>query len=206
MMNRRKKDSTVREDRHGRGPGALIASRLTTTAFACAATIALATVALVNAGQVGAVTRWAGDSEFGAPYPTEVAHPAELGPESAAALLADGVLDVPELSHPLLPEGCGLVASTTGLGESTYATPPQEDHNCPKDVTVQKRDYFGCFLNIFGDDRRCKFEMTCDLERVYERSRTVTIGTEGITIEDTETEDMCGYGKCGDFNVAGVPS
>jgi hypothetical protein len=207
MMNWSKKDSTGREDRHGRGLGVRIANRLTTTVFACAATTTLAIVALVNAGQVGAVTRWAGDGEFGAPYQTAVAYPADVGPESATVSLADGVLDVPELSHPMLPEGCGLVASTTGLGESTYATPPQEDHDCPRDVTVPKRDNFGCFLNFFGGNRRCKFELKCPLERVYERSRSVTFGggDDGITVETTETEDMCGYGKCGDFNVAAVP-
>ena len=204
-MNRRKKDSTVREDRHGRGLGVRIANRLTTTVFACAATITLAIVALVNAGQVGAVTRWAGDGEFGAPYQTAVAYPADVGPESATVSLADGVLDVPELSHPLLPEGCDLVASTTGLGESTYATPPQEDHDCPPDVTVPKRDNFGCMLNFFGGDYRCRYEDTCKLERVYELSVSVTVGHGDLQIERTETEDMCGYGDCGDFNVAGVP-
>ena len=167
MMSNRQRKSTVREDRRG--------NRLATTALACAGTIALAIVAFANAGQVGADTRWAGDSDFGAPYPTE------------------------------MPEDCGSVPSTLGLGETTYATPPP-DHDCPKDVTVTKRDYWGCFLNMFGGDYRCKFERTCVLERVYERSRSVTMGTEGITVEETETEDMCGYGKCGDFNVANVPS
>ena len=205
MMNRRKKDSTVREDQHGRGPGVRIGSRLTTTAFACVATIALAIVAFANAGQVGAITRWAGDSEFGAPFAMSVAHVADPAPESATRSLTDGVLDVPELSHPLLPEGCGLVASITGLGESAYTTPPQ-DHDCPPEVTVEKRDYFGCFLNIFGDDRRCMFPLTCDLDRVYERSRTVKTDVgHGVVIETTETEDMCGYGDCGNFNVAAVP-
>lgn len=194
-MNRRKKDSTVREDRHGRGPGVRIADRLTITAFACAATIALAIVAFANAGQVGAVTRWTGDSDFGAPYPTEVAHPADPGPESATASLANGVL---------LPEGCGSVASTAGLGESTYATPPL-DHECAESVTVEKRDHFGCFLNWFGDSRRCMFDLTCDLEEVCQLSESTTVSYEGFEYERTVTQDMCGYGKCGDFNVAGVP-
>ena len=204
MMNRRKKDSTVREDQHGRGPGVRIGSRLTTTAFACVATIALAIVAFANAGQVGAITRWAGDSEFGAPFATEVAHPADLGTESATAWLADGVLDVPELSHGLNAGGCGSVTSTNGLGESTGATPPLA-HECPDSVIVPKRDHFGCLLNIFGDNRRCKYSQKCYLEREFERSVSITVGSGDFKRETTETEDMCGYGDCGNFNVAAVP-
>lgn len=204
MMFNRKKDSTVREDRHGRVPGGRIGSPRTTTAFACAATIALAIVALMHAGQVGAVAHWAGDSELGVPYPTEAAHSADLGPESATARLADGVLEFPELSHALSPGGCGSVAPTTGLGESTYATPPLP-HECPDSVIVQKRDHLGCFLNIFGDNRRCKFPLKCYLEREFQRSVSITVGSGDFKRETTETEDMCGYGDCGDVNVAAVP-
>ncbi len=204
MKYSRQRDSNVREDRHGRGPGGRIGSPRTTTAFACAATIALTIVALMHAGQVGAVAHWAGDLELEVPYPTEAAHSADLGPESATAWLADGVLDVPELSHALSPGGCGSVAPTTGLGESTYATPPQ-DRECPDSVIVQKRDLFGCFLNIFGDNRRCKFELKCHLEEVYQLSESTTVSHEGFERERTVTQDMCGYGDCGDFNIAGVP-
>lgn len=163
----------------------------------------------MNAGQVGAVTRWAGDSEFGARYPREVAHPADRGPESATALLADGVLDVPELSHPLLPEGCGSVASTTGLGESSYKTPPQ-DHDCPPEALVEnRRDNFGCALNTLPwvHHFRCRYDEKCKLERVYELSISVTVTNPDGTYSRTRTEKeaMCGYGRCGDFNVADVP-
>ncbi len=210
MKYNRKKDSTVCEDRHGRAPGGRIASRRMTTAFACAATIAFAIVALANAGEVGAFTRWADDSEFGAPYPTEVAHPADLGTGSATTSVADGVLGVPELSYPLLAEGCGLVASITGLGESTYATPPQEeqeeqeDDKFPPEVTVPKRDNFGCALNVLPwvGGYRCRHEETCDLERKFTQSVTVTVGH----VQRTETEVMCGYGSCGNLNIVAAQS
>ena len=209
MMYNRKKDSTVRENRHGRGLGSRVATRLTTTAFACAATITLAIVALVNAGQVGAVTRWAGDSGFGAPYPMSVAHVADPAPESATRSLTDRVLEVPESSHELLPEGCGLLASDTGLGESAYATPPQ-DHDCPPEAHAENlRDTVGCMINIlpFVGGYRCRYGDTCPLTRKFERTRSITVtsedGTFSITI--TEKEAMCGYGECGAFNVADVP-
>lgn len=208
-MNRRKKDSTIREDRHGRGPGVRIGGRLTTTAFAWAAAIALAIVALMHAGQVGAVTRWAGDSGFGAPYPMSVAHAADLGTESATASVADGVLDVPELSHPLLPEGCGLVASITGLGESAYTTPPQ-DHDCPPEASPDNlRDNLGCLINILPwvGGYRCRYGDTCPLERKYELTVSIAVTSADGTVRYTRTEKeaMCGYGECGDFNVADVP-
>ena len=88
MMSNRQKESTVRDDRRG--------NRLTTTALAFAGTIALAIVAFANAGQVGADTRWAGDSGFEAPYLTEVA------------------------------EGCGSVALAGSLGGSSYESAPQD--------------------------------------------------------------------------------
>ena len=211
MMYRRKKDSTIREDRHGRGPGVRIVNSLTTTAFACVATIALAIIAFANAGQVGAVTRWAGDSEFGAPFAMSVvADAADPAPESATRSLTGGALDVPELSHPLLPEGCGLVASITGLGESAYTTPPQ-DHDCPEEVKVEDlRDNVGCLINILPwvGGYRCRYEATCELEEKFEKTVSVRItsedGTYSVTI--TKKEAMCGYGECGEFNVAGVPS
>lgn len=170
MMSNRQQESTVREDRRG--------NRLATTALACAGTIALAIVAFANAGQVGADTRWAGDSDFGAPYPTEVA------------------------------EGCGSEASTGSLGGSSYETPPQ-DLDCPDDVRVTKLDYVGFLLNHLFDWRtgfRTVYPLTCELERVYDRTSTVAVERDGVTAETSETEKMCGYGKCGDFNVAGVPS
>ena len=209
MMFNRKKDSTVREDRHGRVPGGRIGSPRTTTAFACAATIALAIVALMHAGQVGAVAHWVGDSELGVPYPTEAAHSADLGPESATARLADGVLEFPELSHALSPGGCGSVAPTTGLGESTYATPPQ-DHDCPPEASPDNlRDNVGCLINILPwvGGYRCRYGDTCPLERKYELTVSIAVTSADGTVRYTRTEKeaMCGYGECGDFNVADVP-
>ena len=171
MMSNRQRKSTVREDRRG--------NRLATTALACAGTIALAIVAFANAGQVGADTRWAGDSDFGAPYPTEVA------------------------------EGCGSEASTASLGGSSYESAPQ-DHDCPAEVSVEGlRDIVGCLINAipFLGGYRCRYDDTCKLERKFELTVSVTVTSEDGTfsIERTETEKMCGYGDCGDFNVAGVP-
>lgn len=171
------------------------------------ATIALAIVAFANAGQVGAVAHWASDSEFGAPFAMSVvADAADPAPESATRSLTGGALDVPELSHALLPEGCGLVASITGLGESAYTTPPQEeqeDDKCPPEITVPKRDNLGCALNLLPwvGGHRCRFEKTCKFKRKFRLSVTVTVGH----VQRTETEDMCGYGDCGDFNIAEVP-
>lgn len=62
------------------------------------------------------------------------------------------------------------------------------------------------FANVFGGDYRCKFPLKCKLKRVYQLSISVTVGHEDSQIERTETEDMCGYGDCGDYNVANVPS
>ena len=209
MINRRKKNSTIREDRHGRGPGGRIGSPLTTTAFACAATIALAIVALMHAGQVGAVTRWAGHSEFGAPFAMSVAHATDPAPESATRSLTDGVLDIPELSHPLLPEGCGLGASITGLGESAYTT-PRQDHDCPPEASPDNlRDIGGCLLNLLPwvGGYRCRYGDTCPLERKYELTVSIVVTSADGTVRYTRTEKeaMCGYGECGDFNIADVP-
>lgn len=71
-------------------------------------------------------------------------------------------------------------------------------HECAATKTIQKRSFWRCLFGMDG----CEEPETCELVREFERTTTISVGVGGSGSTISETETMCDYGNCGEFNIA----